>query len=189
VGHIIGVDVDEAAVSDARRRFPDAPLELRHVSRGDDSVLFSDCDIVSPNAIGATLNPDTIPLIRAPVVCGGANNQLASPARDAPALAARGLLYVPDFLANRMGIVNCANEQYGCIPDDPAISSHLDPSTPHGIFQRALEVFRRAEASGRTPAEEAEALAELLSDEPHPLWGNRGQTIIDALLREGWAPA
>ena len=187
VRRIVGVDVDDGAVEAARRVEPGARLELRRVEPGDNSVLGRDCDVVSPNAVGATLNPDTIPHIRAALVCGGANNQLADPARDGPALAAHGAFYVPDFLANRMGIVNCANEQYGCMPDDPAIRSHLDPSTPHGIYQRSLEVYRRAEASGRTPAEEAEALAEALSDEPHPVWGDRGQLIIDALLDEGWA--
>ncbi len=189
VARIVGVDVDDAAIDTARRLYPDAPLEARRVAPGDNAVLGADCDVLAPNAVGATLNPDTIPSIRAPLVCGGANNQLADPARDGPALAARGVLYVPDFLANRMGIVNCANEQYGCIPDDPAITSHLDPATPHGIFQRALEVFRLADASGRPPADEAERLAEALSDEPHPVWGNRGQTIIDALLGERWASA
>ena len=149
-------------------------------------AVSTPCDVVAPNAIGGTLNLRTIPTIRAPIVCGAANNQLEDPERDARALAACGVAYVPDFLANRMGIVNCANEQYGYINDDPAIMAHLERETPTGVFQRSLEVFKRAEASGRTTAEEAVALADELMDEPHPLWPHRGQVIINRLVQGGW---
>ena len=121
------------------------------------------------------------------IVCGGANNQLEEHDRDAKLLADRGVLYVPDFLANRMGIVNCANEQYGSFDGDRAIWSHLEHDAPTGIYRRCFEVFRRARASSRTPAHEAQVWADELGEEPHPLWGNRGQLIMDALVREGWA--
>ena len=49
---------------------------------------------------------------QARIVCGAANNQLLDP-RDDCGMAAAGILYCPDFVVNRMGIVNCANEQYG----------------------------------------------------------------------------
>jgi glutamate dehydrogenase/leucine dehydrogenase len=123
------------------------------------------------------------------IVCGAANNQLEDPERDARALADARVVYVPDFLANRMGIVNCANEQYGSLDDDPAILDHLSRETPFGIHRRTLTVLEAAERSGRTPAEEAEELAETLSDEPHPIWGNRAQRIIDGLIRSGWERA
>ena len=95
-------------------------------------------------------------------------------------------LYAPDFLANRMGIVNCANEQYGVFPGDLAIEAHLDRDTPHGVYRRTLEVIERAEAADRSPAEEAVRLAEELSRELHPIWGHRGRQIIDSLVAEGW---
>lgn len=50
---------------------------------------------------------------RASIVCGAANNQLADPENGDRGLCERGITYVPDFVANRMGIVNCANEQVG----------------------------------------------------------------------------
>jgi leucine dehydrogenase len=121
------------------------------------------------------------------VVCGAANNQLEDHHRDGPALAARGVLYCPDFLVNRMGIVNCANECYGSFEGDPAILSHLDHRAEHGIYQRSLQVFRRASESGCHPAEEAVRLAEELGAIPHPIWGNRGQRIIDFLVESRWA--
>jgi len=186
VGKIVGVDIEPRHVEQVRERFPGAPLELREVSMDDTSIFAEPCDVLSPNATGAILDPATIPLLKAPIVCGAANNQLEEMARDGRALREGGVLYVPDFLANRMGIVNCANEQYGVIDDDPAITAHLERDTPHGIFQRCLEIFRRAADSGRTTAEEAELLADELAEQPHPIWGHRGQQIIDSLVASGW---
>ncbi|MFH1131952.1 MAG: Glu/Leu/Phe/Val dehydrogenase dimerization domain-containing protein [Pseudomonadota bacterium] len=186
VGRIIGTDVDEVAISEVIRVYKGAPLEARQVSPDDHSILGTECDVVAPNAIGATLNPNTIPLIKAPIVCGAANNQLEDARRDAAAMHKQEVLYVPDFLANRMGIVNCANEQYGSIGDDPAIRSHLERDNPTGIFQRSMEVFRRAAKSGNTTAQEAQALADELAQQLHPMWGNRGQMIINDLVKTGW---
>jgi glutamate dehydrogenase/leucine dehydrogenase len=187
VGRIVGTDVDAAAIELTRAMNPDAPLEARVVPIGDASALAEPADIVAPNAVGGVLNADTIPTIQAPIVCGAANNQLEDHDRDGPALSERNVLYAPDFLVNRMGIVNCANECYGSFEGDPAILSHLDHETEHGIYQRSLQVYRRAHLSGRTPAEEAMVLADQLSEVPHPIWGNRGQLIIDSLVRTGWA--
>ena len=71
------------------------------------------------------LNPETIPTLRAPILCGAANNQLLDEARDGAALAERGITYVPDYVCNRMGIVNCANEQYGRVGP---LGSTVDPA-------------------------------------------------------------
>ncbi|HEX9736489.1 MAG TPA: Glu/Leu/Phe/Val dehydrogenase dimerization domain-containing protein [Thermoanaerobaculia bacterium] len=186
VGGIVGADVDAERLDAVRRRHPETPLELAAVAPGDASILAAECDVLAPNAVGAVLNPETIPTIRAPIVCGAANNQLAETRRDAAALQARGVVWVPDFLANRMGIVSCANEQYGVFEGDPAVLAHLDRDAPHGIFRRTSEVLRRAEESGTTPAEEAERLAGELAGEPHPIWPDRGRQIIDDLVASGW---
>ncbi len=183
---IVGTDIDAATVERVRRRFSNSNIEVSQVGIGDNSILAAECDVLAPNAIGAILEPETIPLVRASIVCGGANNQLADATRDAGALAGRGILYVPDFLANRMGIVNCANEQYGVLAQDPAILAHLDRNCPTGIHQRCWEVFQRAQASGRTPAQEAVVLADELADELHPIWGNRSELIIESLVSGGW---
>jgi glutamate dehydrogenase/leucine dehydrogenase len=187
VAGIVGADVDPGRLDAVRRLHPGAPLDLRAVVPGDTSVMATACDVLAPNAVGACLDPETIPAIRAPIVCGAANNQLAETKRDAAALEARGIVYVPDFLANRMGIVNCANEQYGVFQGDPAILAHLEREPPFGIFQRTLEVLRRAAANGSTTAEEAERLADALAEEPHPIWPDRGRRIIAHLAASGWA--
>ncbi|MEX2599643.1 MAG: leucine dehydrogenase, partial [Dehalococcoidia bacterium] len=59
----------------------------------------------APCALGGTLNEATIPRIKASVVCGAANNQLAGP-EDAEALRQRGILYAPDFIVNAGGVIN-----------------------------------------------------------------------------------
>ena len=186
VKKIVGAEIDKSMLDRVKKTYPQAALDARLVGREDVSIFGEPGDIFAPNAVGAILNPNTIPMIRAGVVCGAANNQLADPHRDAKALHERGILYVPDFLANRMGIVNAANEQYGRFEGDPAIYAHLDKSTPFGIYRRAAEVFARAKKSGRTPAEEASDLADELSQELHPIWGHRGQQIVDYLVRSGW---
>jgi leucine dehydrogenase len=187
VGRIVGTDVSADAIELTRALNPGAPLEARVVPIGDNAILAEPADILAPNAVGGILNPDTIPGIRARIVCGAANNQLEDHDRDGPALQERRVLYAPDFLVNRMGIVNCANEAFGSFEGDPAILSHLDHEAEHGIYQRSLQVYRRAHLSGRTPAEEAQVLADQLSETPHPIHGNRGQQIIDSLVRTGWA--
>lgn len=187
VAKIIGHDIDEKAIAAVRERFADAPLELKLIGPDDQSIMATPCDILAPNAVGATLNAKTIPEIKAAIVCGAANNQLEDPLSDDKLLKEHNVLYVPDFLANRMGIVNCANEQYGIIDDDPAITCHLDHASESGVYRRSMDIFERAQKSGRTTAFEAVALAEELGDQPHPIWGNRGQLIIDFLVRSGWA--
>jgi glutamate dehydrogenase/leucine dehydrogenase len=187
VKQIIGVDIDPVNTERIRSRFPSAPLHARTIEPDDPFVFSARSDILAPNAVGAALNARTIPVIEAPIVCGAANNQLEDPGRDARALHERGILFVPDFLANRMGIVNCSNEQYGAFDGDPAIYAHLGRDMPSGIFRRCMDVFKRSAGSGRTPAEEAESLAEELSRQPHPIWGNRGQQIIDSLVANNWA--
>lgn len=186
VVRIVGADVDPERVGAVSRLHPGAPLDLRVVAPGDASVMATPCDVLAPNAVGACLNPETIPGIRAPIVCGAANNQLADTRRDAAALKARGIVYVPDFLANRMGIVNCANEQYGVFEGDPAVHAHLEREPPFGIYRRTLEVLGRAADNDTTPAEEAERLADELADEPHPIWPDRGRRIIEHLAAAGW---
>jgi glutamate dehydrogenase/leucine dehydrogenase len=59
------------------------------------------------------VNVNTIPLLKAKYIIGAANNQLLVSPSDADNLFERKITYLPDFFINRMGIINCANEQYG----------------------------------------------------------------------------
>ena len=106
--------------------------------------------------------------------------------RDAAALAQRGVTYVPDVLANRMGIVQCANEQYGSLPEDPRILRHLGHEWPNGIYAMTHRVLELARRCGTTPLATALRLADDLAGEPHPIWGTRAVQIVQSLLADGW---
>jgi leucine dehydrogenase len=111
------------------------------------------CDIFSPCALGADLNPDTIPALRCWGIVGAANNQLAS--HDCASLIAdAGLLYVPDFVANAGGIINIAEER---APSGYARDRAY--ANVRRIHDTTLAVFDMAKADGVTTAEAAVRLA------------------------------
>jgi leucine dehydrogenase len=189
VARVVGSDIDPARREDLLEKFPPAAgweLDVRIVPRGDDSLLAEPADVLAPCATGGILNPRTIPTIRAGIVCGAANNQLEDPERDDVLLQERGITYLPDFLVNRMGIVNCADEQYGYLQDDPRIEAHLGDEWENSVYNLSLTVLDEAARTGRTPARVALDLAERRSFELHPVWGHRGAAIIRSLVGNGW---
>ncbi len=173
-------------VAGLKEEFRNDNLEARVTAEGDDWIFRTECDLFSPCATGAILHPGTIPLIRAKIVCGAANNQLEDADRDDALLHGRGILYVPDFLTNRMGIVHCANEQYGSVNRDALIERHLEKEWEFSIHRMVLKVLEEAEASGEPPARTALKVADRLSLENHPLFGHRGLEIIRSLLEDRW---
>ena len=80
-------------------------------------LLFADVDVLAPCALGNILTSTTIPKIKAKVIAGAANNQLATPA-DGARLAERDILYAPDYVINAGGIINVAHEYYGGSSED-----------------------------------------------------------------------
>ncbi len=77
-----------------------------------DDIYDVEADIYAPCALGATLNAETIPRLRCAIVCGAANNQLATD-DDADHLVAQGILYAPDFVVNAGGVINVSQERRG----------------------------------------------------------------------------
>jgi len=69
-------------------------------------------DIYSPNALGATVNDDTLARLKVEIIAGGANNQLAEE-RHGRALEERGLMYAPDYVVNGGGVINVYGELEG----------------------------------------------------------------------------
>ena len=186
VAGIVASELSAERRAELAQRFAFAPLELLAAEPGDNSILTLPCDVLAPNALGGILNPETIPTIRARVVCGAANNQLLDDERDAAALAARGIVYVPDYLCNRMGIVHCANEQYGYVPHDPAIERHFGREWDNSVYLITRRALERAASEGITTAAAANQLADDLAGELHPIWGHRTRAIITGLVAEGW---
>ena len=137
--------------------------------------------MLAPCALGGALSPKTIPDLQAKIVCGAANNTLEDTERDGAALAERGILYVPDFVANRMGIVWCGNEQYGHLDPDPDLERHFDASWEGSIPATVRHVLQESALHGSTPVAEACRLADSLAGEPHPIWPTRPTRIIQSL--------
>ncbi len=191
VARVIAADINAGLAERLRadlagRLQPDQELETRVVTVDNHDILAEECDIVAPCATGATLNPRTIPGLKARIVCGAANNQLEDATRDDEALFQAGIIYVPDFLTNRMGIVNCANEAYGYVNNDEFIERHLERDWEHSVYQTALRVLNASRSSGRPPARTAMDLADELSLQPHPVFGHRGVRIIESLVADRW---
>lgn len=185
IARIVGSDIDPARVARIGERFPGLELDLRLVGRGDPSVLFEPADIVAPCATGGILGPETIPRIQSRIVCGAANNQLEDPERDGASLQERGILYMPDFLVNRMGIVNCADEQFGYVEGDPKLEMHLGDAWENSIYNLSLAILAESRATGRTPAQVALDRAEKRSYDLHPIWGDRASRIVHSLAEGG----
>ena len=120
-----------------------------------DEILSLEADVLSPNALGAILNSETIPELKVPVVAGGANNQLARP-EDGHALAARGILYAPDYVINAGGIINVCTEYLG---DG---DSHLVRERIEGIPVRLEQIWAESQSSGLDPAAVADSMAQKL---------------------------
>ena len=120
-----------------------------------DELLFLEADVISPNALGAILTEATIPRLNTPVVAGGANNQLATPA-DGERLHERGILYAPDYVINAGGIINVCTEYLGD-GNSSLVRERID-----GIPQRLEQIWDESAASGRDPAAVADAMAQRL---------------------------
>ncbi|MGE4347721.1 MAG: Glu/Leu/Phe/Val dehydrogenase dimerization domain-containing protein [Flavobacteriaceae bacterium] len=82
------------------------------IYRGDD-LYSEEIDIYAPCALGATINDQTVNKIKAKVIAGAANNQLANEIVHGQILKDRGIVYAPDFLINAGGIINVYGEIVG----------------------------------------------------------------------------
>ena len=118
-------------------------------------LLFADVDVLAPCALGNILTSVTIPKIRAKVIAGGANNQLAMP-EDGARLAERDILYAPDYVINAGGIINVAAEYYDHSSDD-AVRADVGR-----IKDRLKKIFDEAKETGRPTNELADELASKL---------------------------
>ena len=105
-----------------------------------------------PCALGGVLNDRSIPVLQCQIVVGAANNQLALPS-DADRLAARGILYGPDYIANAGGVIDGARSLFGW-------TEERTRTTIDAIYDTMLGIFASAERLGVTPAAAADRLAE-----------------------------
>ncbi|MGI8931683.1 MAG: Leu/Phe/Val dehydrogenase [Sphingomicrobium sp.] len=120
-----------------------------------DDVLALEADVLSPCALGAILTEQSIAELNAPIVAGGANNQLAT-REDGQRLAARGILYAPDYVMNAGGIINVSTE-YLDDGDASLVSRRIE-----AIPGRLEAIWAESAATGRDPAAVADAMAQTL---------------------------
>jgi leucine dehydrogenase len=131
-----------------------------------EGIVTAECDVLSPNALGAILNDETVPHLAARIVAGGANNQLARDAHGAM-LSERGILYAPDYVINGGGIIRVAAQIYDWDDDETERRVRAIADTLGTIFRRAGaeheptnviadRMARERIAAGRRPAKAAE---------------------------------
>jgi leucine dehydrogenase len=137
-------DIQEANVRRAVEQ-----LGAKAVSQHD--IYGLDVDVFAPCAMGAIINPHTLEALRAPVIAGAANNQLAD-AQLAEELKRRGCLYAPDYAINAGGIIDVCYERTG--GSAAQLKAHIE-----GIGATLLQIFERAAAQGQTTSAVADSLA------------------------------
>lgn len=143
---VLGTDIDRA------RRAELIAAGGRWIA--PDRALTQPADVFAPCALGGILTHETVTELRSPVVAGAANNQLADDA-VAGELAARGILWAPDFVANAGGIINISVE-LGRGGYDPARAR----TRVRGIADTMRHIFDEADDRGTTPLHAAMELAQ-----------------------------
>ena len=143
----------EVVVADVDGGRADAVAAAHGARVVDPEAIYDvEADVFAPCALGGILDTETVPRLRAAVVAGGANNQLCGP-EDGAALAARGIVYVPDYVANAGGVVTGYGERVGWPPEQGAAGVNA-------IHDTVLDLLRRADAAGILPHEAADSMVE-----------------------------
>ncbi|MBM7660914.1 leucine dehydrogenase [Bacillus mesophilus] len=128
---LIVTDINKEAVARAVEEFGAKAV--------DPNEIYSvDCDIYAPCALGATINDDTIPQLKAKVVAGAANNQLKE-ARHGDTLHEMGIVYAPDYVINAGGVINVADELYGYNRE----RAMKKVETIYGNIERVINISKR----------------------------------------------
>jgi leucine dehydrogenase len=138
-------DIDAAKTSKTAAQF-------NAKSVGPDEITSVECDVFSPCAMGAVVNDASIGQIKAKIVCGGANNQLAEP-RHGDMLREMGILYAPDYVTNAGGLMNVFVELEGYSPERA-----FDKTKQ--VYENLMQVFAIAKRDGIGTHTAADRLAE-----------------------------
>jgi leucine dehydrogenase len=143
--NLVVADIDQSRV----QRVVD---EFGATAVGLDDLVSQKVDILAPCALGAVINEQSIPAIRAVIVAGGANNQLES-AADGQRLHDAGILYAPDYVINGGGIINVACEYYDDATDEEVWDRIAE------IDSRLTGIFEESATSNRPTNEVADEQA------------------------------
>ena len=127
-------DIDADAVRAVRERHGATAVAA-------EEIYDVEADVLAPCALGAVLNDDTVPRLKATIVAGSANNQLAE-THHGGALLARGILYAPDYVINAGGLIYVSYEiaYRGAHFDSVVALAHVAR-----LHDRLLNLFGRAD--------------------------------------------
>ncbi|CDQ39715.1 MULTISPECIES: branched-chain amino acid dehydrogenase [Virgibacillus] len=128
---LIVTDINKDAVEKAVTAFDAQAVE-------PEDIYDVDCDIYAPCALGATINDDTIPRIKAKVIAGSANNQLKS-TKHGDIIHEKGIVYAPDYVINSGGVINVADELQGYNRD----RAMKKVETIYDSLQKVFEISNR----------------------------------------------
>ncbi len=137
VARLAAAEGAQVTVSDiASSRVAALSVEIGAAVVDPAQVLATDCDILSPCAMGGILSDESVPQLNCQLICGAANNQLESD--DASALLlTRGIDYVPDFVANAGGIIAIAEERHGFDADRANVLADAIGDVVRAIIEEA----------------------------------------------------
>jgi leucine dehydrogenase len=144
---VVACDAYPEAVKRAKAEYPMVEFVAA------ESIYDVPCDVFAPCALGGAIDDQTIPRLRCKIVAGSANNMLADEDKHSAALAARDILYVPDFVINAGGIINVANELIG-------YDRGLALQQVAGIYAILTNIFQIAAEEKITTLKAANSLAE-----------------------------
>ncbi|MCB1916308.1 MAG: Glu/Leu/Phe/Val dehydrogenase [Rhodocyclaceae bacterium] len=140
-------------ITDVRREaLSRAARELAATVVEPEAIFGLDVDLFAPCALGAVIDDRSLPRLKAAVIAGAANNQLAEARHDGE-LSRRGILYAPDYVINAGGIIDIHYQRSGY--DHAAVTRHIE-----GIGESLTEIFHRAREQGRPTGEIADRMAE-----------------------------
>jgi valine dehydrogenase (NAD+) len=140
-------DVSATAVQRLVTRYP----QVVAVSSRDD-LVSGELDVYAPCALGGALDDQTVASLRAKIVCGGANNQLAHPGIGEQLLQ-RDIVYAPDYLVNAGGLMQVADELEG-------FSFERAKLRTEQIFATTKHILAIADKDSVAPGVAADRLAE-----------------------------
>ncbi|WP_019029130.1 Leu/Phe/Val dehydrogenase [Colwellia piezophila] len=130
---LVITDINQSTLDNAANEFNAKVVGL-------DEIYDQDVDIYAPCALGATINDQTLPRIKASIIAGCANNQLAEQRHD-QALLQRGILYAPDYVINAGGIINVSFENnYDMEKSRQKVSN---------IYDTLLDIYVKADIQNR----------------------------------------
>jgi valine dehydrogenase (NAD+) len=144
---VVATDVSPKALEWAKATYPQVGLVADATA-----LITSDIDVYAPCALGGALNDDTVPALRAQIVAGAANNQLAHSGIE-KLLVDRGILYAPDYLVNSGGVIQVADEIDGFNFDRAKLRATK-------IYDTTKRILELADTEGISPASAADRLAE-----------------------------